>query len=246
MYGHLAILLVPFAHEGKQWSYRNSRAVPWPKLSEGLAALDRTAQADGMLVTDLSPDNFLVENGTGIIVDFDLHLAWGRDAFAPVLWLGCAGCSPSRKAWLNQPTWCARINCAPPTHSLPHTHTRSLPDRPWLDRGSTAEPSCTLCMSPPAPLCVACAVCGFGGPHVRIAPYKNIYGNADSLRSIHALPELDAASSEDMQHGDLTAIALALLLLGVLLLGVACTISLVRLCCTLRGYSGVSMLHPEE
>lgn len=204
MYGHLAILLVPFAHEGKQWSYRNSRAVPWPKLSEGLAALDRTAQADGMLVTDLSPDNFLVENGTGIIVDFDLHLAWGRDAFAPVLWLGCAGCSPSRKAWLNQPTWCARIN-----------------------------------------------FCGFGGPHVRIAPYKNIYGNADSLRSIHAalwsgLPELDAASSEDMQHGDLTAIALALLLLGVLLLGVACTISLVRLCCTLRGYSGVSMLHPEE
>ena len=126
MYGHLAILLVPFAHEGKQWSYRNSRAVPGPKLSEGLAALDRTAQADGMLVTDLSPDNFLVENGTGIIVDFDLHLAWGRDAFAPVLWLGCAGCSPSRKAWLNQPTWCARINCAPPTHSLLHTHTRSF------------------------------------------------------------------------------------------------------------------------
>ena len=86
---------------------------------------------------------------------------------------------------------------------------------------------------------------------MRIAPYKNIYGNADSFRSIHAalwssLPELDAASSEEMQHGDLTAIALALLLLGVLLLGVACTISLVRLCCTLRGYSGVSMLQPEE
>jgi len=145
-YGHLAILLVPFAHEGKQWSYRNSRAVPWPKLSEGLAALDRAAQADGMLVTDLSPDNFLVENGTGIIVDFDLHLAWGRDAFTPLLWLGCAGCSPSREAWLNQPTWCARINCAPP--SLPLTPT-PVPDRvDTIDRGSTAELSCTLHATP--------------------------------------------------------------------------------------------------
>ena len=97
-YNHLAILLVPFAHEGKQWTYRNARAVPWPKVSDGLAELDGAAQADGMLITDLNERNFLVKNGTGIILDFDLHRAWMRDWFAPVLsWLGCAGCSHNQE-----------------------------------------------------------------------------------------------------------------------------------------------------
>lgn len=90
---------------------------------------------------------------------------------------------------------------------------------------------------------------------MRFAPHKNIYGNAESFRSIHSaswsgLPDLNATLAEDMQHtGDLTAIALALLLLGLLLLGVACATSLVRLCCLLRRFSDVSRhtrLHPEE
>ena len=104
--------LVPFAHEGRRWTYSNAKAVPWPKLSEGLAALDSTARTDGMIVTDLAtPRNVLVKNGTGIILDFDLHRAWGRDLFAPVLsWLGCAGCSSSQEGQLTQPRWCRHIN----------------------------------------------------------------------------------------------------------------------------------------
>ena len=111
-YGHLAILLVPFAHEGKRWSYRNARNVTWSKLNGGLAALDSTAQKDGMIVTDLSKDNLLVgENGTGIVIDFDLHRAWGRTLFAQMLtWLGCAGCSQTQEGQRNQPHWCTRIN----------------------------------------------------------------------------------------------------------------------------------------
>ena len=129
--------LVPFAHEGRRWTYRNAKAVPWPKLSEGLAALDSTARTDGMLVTDLAtPRNVLVQNGTGIILDFDLHRAWGRDLFAPALaWLGCAGCSSSQEGQLTQPRWCTHIN---------------------------------FCSQ------------------VRLSPYLNLYGNADTARSIHA------------------------------------------------------------
>lgn len=129
--------LVPFAHEGRRWTYSNAKAVPWPKLSEGLAALDSTARTDGMIVTDLAtPRNVLVENGTGIILDFDLHRAWGRDLFAPVLsWLGCAGCSSSQEGQLTQPRWCTHIN---------------------------------FCSQ------------------VRLSPYLNLYGNADTARSIHA------------------------------------------------------------
>lgn len=112
MYRHVPILLVPFAHEGKRWSYRNAKAVPWTKLSEGLAMLDNTAQTDGVLVTDLCfGDNLLVENGTGIILDFDLHRAWVRRLFAPALnFLGCTGCSPTQEGRVKQPHWCTRVN----------------------------------------------------------------------------------------------------------------------------------------
>ena len=108
----MPILLVPVAYEGKRWSYPNAKVVAWPKLSEGLAALDSTAQADGMLVTDLLfGDNILVENGTGIILDFDLHRAWSRRLFAPALHLlDCAGCSPTQEGRLKQPHWCTKIN----------------------------------------------------------------------------------------------------------------------------------------
>ena len=93
--------------------YPNAKVVAWPKLSEGLAALDSTAQADGMLVTDLLfGDNILVENGTGIILDFDLHHAWSRRLFAPALYfLGCTGCSPTQEGRLKQPHWCTRLAC---------------------------------------------------------------------------------------------------------------------------------------
>ena len=108
----MPILLVPVAYEGKRWLYPNAKVVAWPKLSEGLAALDSTAQADGMLVTDLLfGDNILVENGTGIILDFDLHRAWSRRLFAPALHLlGCTGCSPTQEGRLKQPHWCTKIN----------------------------------------------------------------------------------------------------------------------------------------
>ena len=114
VYGDVPILLVPYAHEGRRWTYRNAKAVPWPKLSEGLAALDHAARMDGMIVTDIvKPRNVLLNNGTGIIIDFDLHRAWARDLFAPVLsWLGCTGCGSSQKGQRSQPRWC--------THIMPH------------------------------------------------------------------------------------------------------------------------------
>jgi hypothetical protein len=111
VYSHVPIVLVPYAHEGRRWTYCNAKAVPWPKLIEGLAALDRAARMDGMIVTDIvKPRNVLLKNGTGIIVDFDLHRAWARDLFAPVLsWLGCAGCGSSQKEQRSQPRWCTHI-----------------------------------------------------------------------------------------------------------------------------------------
>lgn len=141
--------LVPIAHEGRRWTYRNAKAVPWPKLSDGLAALDSTAQTDGMLVTDLAmPRNVLVQNGTGIILDFDLHRAWGRDLFAPALaWLGCAGCSSSQQGQLTQPHWCTQIN---------------------------------FCSQ------------------VRLSPYLNLYGNADTARSMLTL---NRASLQTIRSG---------------------------------------------
>ena len=54
---------------------------------------------------------FDFELGThGIIIDFDLHRAWARDLFAPVLsWLGCTGCGSSQKGQRSQPRWCTHI-----------------------------------------------------------------------------------------------------------------------------------------